>query len=50
MLPALVLSAHNPGPYTGLRGNNTYLLTGAEPTLIDAGVGTRITCAQSRTR
>ncbi len=38
-MQAITLSAHNPGPYTGLRGNNTYLLTGAEPTLIDAGVG-----------
>ena len=35
----IILPAHNPGPYTGPRGNNTYLLTGAEPTLIDAGVG-----------
>lgn len=34
-----LLPAHNPGPYTGPRGNNTYLLTGSEPTLIDAGVG-----------
>ena len=28
----------NPGPYTGL-GNNTYLIGGSEPTLIDAGAG-----------
>lgn len=35
----ITLPAHNPGPYTGPRGNNTYLLAGAEPTLIDAGVG-----------
>ena len=35
----LTLSANNPGPYTGPTGNNTYLLTGAEPALIDAGVG-----------
>ena len=28
----------NPGPYTGT-GNNTYLISGREPTLIDAGVG-----------
>ena len=28
----------NPGPYTGT-GNNTYLISGKEPTLIDAGVG-----------
>ena len=32
------LHANNPSPYTG-RGNNTWLLHGAEPTLIDAGVG-----------
>ena len=28
----------NPAPYTGA-GNNTYLISGKEPTLIDAGVG-----------
>ena len=28
----------NPGPYTGT-GNNTYLITGATPTLIDAATG-----------
>ena len=28
----------NPGPLTGA-GNNTYLLPGLEPTLIDAGTG-----------
>lgn len=32
------LAADNPGPYTGA-GNNTWLLDGAEPMLIDAGVG-----------
>ena len=32
------LSALNPSPMTGA-GNNTWLLDGAEPTLIDAGVG-----------
>ena len=37
LLP-LALPAGNPGPLTG-RGNTTYLLTGAVPTLIDAGVG-----------
>ncbi len=36
--PPLLLSAGNPGPYTGA-GNNTWLLDGAEPTLIDAGTG-----------
>lgn len=38
-LPLLTLSANNPGPYTGRTGNNTYLLIGSEPTLIDAGIG-----------
>jgi glyoxylase-like metal-dependent hydrolase (beta-lactamase superfamily II) len=32
------LNARNPGPLTGL-GNNTWLIDGDEPTLIDAGVG-----------
>lgn len=32
------LAARNPGTLTG-PGNNTYLLDGAEPTLVDAGVG-----------
>ena len=34
----MLLPAFNPGPLTG-RGNNTWLLDGAEPTLIDAGLG-----------
>lgn len=34
----LLVSALNPGPLTGA-GNNTWLLDGREPTLIDAGVG-----------
>ena len=34
----LLLDALNPGPLTG-RGNNTWLLDGAEPALIDAGIG-----------
>jgi glyoxylase-like metal-dependent hydrolase (beta-lactamase superfamily II) len=39
-LPGLVeLDAGNPGPLTGT-GNHTWLLTGAVPTLVDAGVGT----------
>lgn len=33
-----LLRAGNPGPLTG-EGNNTWLLDGDEPTLIDAGVG-----------
>ena len=36
----LRLPAGNPSPWTGPGGNNTYLLGGAVPTLIDAGVGT----------
>jgi glyoxylase-like metal-dependent hydrolase (beta-lactamase superfamily II) len=35
----LSIPAGNPSPWTGPQGNNTYLLTGAVPTLIDAGVG-----------
>lgn len=35
----LSIPAGNPSPWTGPEGNNTYLLTGAIPTLIDAGVG-----------
>jgi glyoxylase-like metal-dependent hydrolase (beta-lactamase superfamily II) len=38
-MDVLLLPAHNPGPYTGPQGNNTYLLPGREPALIDAGVG-----------
>lgn len=33
-----ILHARNPGVLTG-QGNNTYLIDGAEPTLIDAGIG-----------
>jgi glyoxylase-like metal-dependent hydrolase (beta-lactamase superfamily II) len=36
-VPVLV-HAHNPGSLTG-SGNNTWLVDGAEPTLVDAGVG-----------
>lgn len=35
----LRIPAGNPSPWTGPGGNNTYLLTGRVPTLIDAGVG-----------
>jgi glyoxylase-like metal-dependent hydrolase (beta-lactamase superfamily II) len=38
-LPGLLeLNAGNPGPLTGA-GNHTWMLTGAVPTLVDAGVG-----------
>jgi glyoxylase-like metal-dependent hydrolase (beta-lactamase superfamily II) len=33
------LRANNPSLWTGPTGNNTYLLTGRVPTLVDAGVG-----------
>src|SRR3954462_12261766 len=35
----LLLRANNASPWTGPTGNNTYLLTGSAPALIDAGVG-----------
>ena len=35
----LVIPAGNPSEWTGPTGNNTYLIEGAVPTLIDAGVG-----------
>ena len=35
----ILLAAHNPSAWTGPTGNNTWLLDGAVPTLIDAGVG-----------
>src|SRR5688572_30143182 len=35
----LSIPAGNPSPWTGPEGNNTYLLPGAVPTLVDAGVG-----------
>ena len=34
-----VILAGNPSAWTGPTGNNTYLLTGEVPTLVDAGVG-----------
>jgi glyoxylase-like metal-dependent hydrolase (beta-lactamase superfamily II) len=34
----VAIAGHNPGPWTGA-GTNTYLIPGAEPTLIDAGAG-----------
>jgi glyoxylase-like metal-dependent hydrolase (beta-lactamase superfamily II) len=35
----LILAANNASPWTGPTGNNTYLLRGRAPALIDAGVG-----------
>lgn len=34
-----LLPAGNPGAFTGPAGNNTWLVDGAEPLLVDAGVG-----------
>lgn len=36
-----LLPAGNPGAFTGPAGNNTWLVDGAEPLLVDAGVGER---------
>ncbi len=38
-MPPIVIPAGNPSEWTGPTGNNTYLLLGRVPTLIDAGVG-----------
>lgn len=38
-MPHILLPAHNASTWTGPTGNNTYLLAGRTPTLIDAGVG-----------
>jgi glyoxylase-like metal-dependent hydrolase (beta-lactamase superfamily II) len=35
----VLLHANNSSPWTGPTGNNTYLLTGAAPALVDAGIG-----------
>lgn len=40
---AVCLNAGNPGTWTG-PGNNTYFFDGAEPTLLDAGVGNAEHC------
>jgi glyoxylase-like metal-dependent hydrolase (beta-lactamase superfamily II) len=37
-MPPVLFSSHNPSPLTGA-GNNTWLIDGAEPALVDAGVG-----------
>lgn len=36
----LLVPAGNPGTLTGAAGNNTWLIDGAFPTLVDAGIGT----------
>jgi glyoxylase-like metal-dependent hydrolase (beta-lactamase superfamily II) len=38
LVAVTLISGFNPGPYTG-SGNNTYLISGSEPALIDAGIG-----------
>ena len=38
MTPILI-PAGNPSEWTGPTGNNTWLLPGREPALVDAGVG-----------
>jgi glyoxylase-like metal-dependent hydrolase (beta-lactamase superfamily II) len=38
-MDVVTLPAFNPGAYTGPGGNNTFLIHGAEPALVDAGVG-----------
>lgn len=39
MVTPLLVPAGNPSEWTGPTGNNTWLLPGPEPTLVDAGVG-----------
>jgi glyoxylase-like metal-dependent hydrolase (beta-lactamase superfamily II) len=39
MVTPLLILAGNPSAWTGPSGNNTWLLRGAEPALVDAGVG-----------
>jgi len=38
-LPPILIPAENPSEWTGPTGNNTWLLPGREPALVDAGVG-----------
>ncbi len=38
-MTSILIPAGNPSEWTGPTGNNTYLLAGRTPTLIDAGVG-----------
>src|SRR5262249_39832415 len=35
----ILIPANNPSPWTGPTGNNTFLLIGTVPALVDAGVG-----------
>jgi glyoxylase-like metal-dependent hydrolase (beta-lactamase superfamily II) len=39
MVTPLLIAAGNPSTWTGPTGNNTWLLLGREPALVDAGVG-----------
>ncbi len=39
MVTPLLIPAGNPSEWTGPSGNNTWLLPGREPSLVDAGVG-----------
>jgi glyoxylase-like metal-dependent hydrolase (beta-lactamase superfamily II) len=39
MVTPLLIRAGNPSAWTGPSGNNTWLLPGSEPALVDAGVG-----------
>ena len=38
-MPPILIPAGNPSEWTGPTGNNTWLLNGREPALVDAGVG-----------
>src|SRR5438045_3389840 len=38
-LPPLLIPAGNPSEWTGPTGNNTWLIRGREPALVDAGTG-----------
>lgn len=38
-MPPILIPAGNPSEWTGPTGNNTWLLPGCEPALVDAGVG-----------
>ena len=38
-MPPILIPAENPSEWTGPTGNNTWLLPGREPALVDAGVG-----------